>query len=294
MIQSVSTSGLKGEIGMVEPRRRRLVPFDPWHLVLAPLALVMLLPFVWMVVTSLETQAQTLHFPPTLWPGTMRFGNYTAALRDSDFALWFWNTVVVTTTVVISNLLLCSLAGYAFARIRFLGRGVVYILLLATLMVPLQVVLIPTFLIVKAFGLIDTLGALTVPHLANVFGIFMLTQFFRTLPIELEEAARIDGASRLKILFVIVLPLSMPALATLAVILYLWTWNEFLWPLITILTNQRAFTLQLGLASFQGSHQTQWPWLAAANLMSMLPLLVLFLLAQRFFVRGIATQGLKG
>ena len=294
MIQSVSTSGLKGEIGMVEPRRRRLVPFDPWHLVLAPLALVMLLPFVWMVVTSLETQAQTLHFPPTLWPGTMRFGNYTAALRDSDFALWFWNTVVVTTTVVISNLLLCSLAGYAFARIRFLGRGVVYILLLATLMVPLQVVLIPTFLIVKAFGLIDTLGALTVPHLANVFGIFMLTQFFRTLPIELEEAARIDGASRLKILFVIVLPLSMPALATLAVILYLWTWNEFLWPLITILTNQHAFTLQLGLASFQGAHQTQWPLLAAANLMSMLPLLVLFLLAQRFFVRGIATQGLKG
>lgn len=294
MIQSVSTSGLKGEIGMVEPRRRRLVPFDPWHLVLAPLALVMLLPFVWMVVTSLETQAQTLHFPPTLWPGTLRFGNYSAALRDSDFGLWFWNTVVVTTTVVISNLLLCSLAGYAFARIRFLGRGVVYILLLATLMVPLQVVLIPTFLIVKAFGLIDTLGALTVPHLANVFGIFMLTQFFRTLPIELEEAARIDGASRLKILFVIVLPLSMPALATLAVILYLWTWNEFLWPLITILTNERAFTLQLGLASFQGAHQTQWPLLAAANLMSMLPLLVLFLLAQRFFVRGIATQGLKG
>lgn len=294
MTHSVSTSDLKGEIGMVEPRRRRFVPFDPWHLVLAPLALVMLLPFVWMVVTSLETQAQTLHFPPTLWPGTMRFGNYTAALRDSDFALWFWNTVVVTTTVVISNLLLCSLAGYAFARIRFLGRGVVYILLLATLMVPLQVVLIPTFLIVKAFGLIDTLGALTVPHLANVFGIFMLTQFFRTLPIELEEAARIDGASRLKILFVIVLPLSLPALATLAVILYLWTWNEFLWPLITILTNQRAFTLQLGLASFQGSHQTQWPLLAAANLMSVVPLVVLFLLAQRYFVRGIATQGLKG
>jgi multiple sugar transport system permease protein len=294
MTHSVSTTGLKGEIGMVEPRRRRLVPFDSWHLVLAPLALVMLLPFVWMVVTSLETQAQTLHFPPTLWPGTLRFGNYSAALRDSDFGLWFWNTVVVTTTVVISNLLLCSLAGYAFARIRFLGRGVVYILLLATLMVPLQVVLIPTFLIVKAFGLIDTLGALTVPHLANVFGIFMLTQFFRTLPIELEEAARIDGASRLKILFVIVLPLSMPALATLAVILYLWTWNEFLWPLITILTNQHAFTLQLGLASFQGAHQTQWPLLAAANLMSMLPLLVLFLLAQRFFVRGIATQGLKG
>ncbi len=279
---------------MVEPRRRGFLPFDGWHLVLAPLALVMLLPFIWMVVTSLETPAQTLRFPPTLWPGTLRFENYPNALRQSAFGTWFWNTTVVTTIIVLSNLVLCSLAAYAFARIRFLGRGAIYFLLLATLMVPLQVVLIPTFLIVKSLGLIDTLGALIVPHLASVFGIFMLTQFFRTLPVELEEAARIDGASRLKILVAIVLPLSAPALATLAVIQFMWTWNEFLWPLVTILTNQGAFTLQLGLATFQGAHQTQWHLLAAANLMSMLPILVLFLLAQRYFVRGIATQGLKG
>ena len=271
MTDPVAVANLTGEVGMVESRRMRFVPFDGWHLVLAPLALIMFLPFLWMLVTSLETPAQTLRFPPTLWPGTLRFENYWTALQESDFGTWFWNSVLVTTIVVLSNVVLCSLAGYAFARIRFLGRGVIYVLLLATLMVPLQVVLIPTFLVVKAFGLIDTLGALIVPHLANVFGIFMLTQFFRTLPIELEEAARIDGASHLKILFVIVLPLSMPALATMAVILYLWTWNEFLWPLITILTNQRAFTLQLGLATFQGAHQTQWHLLAAANIMSMIP-----------------------
>ncbi len=285
---------LPGETGMVEPRRNRVLPFDPWHLFLAPLAVVMLLPMVWMVVTSLETPAQTLHFPPVLWPGTPRFGNYLTTIRQSAFGTWFWNTLVVTVTVVLSNLVLCSLAAYAFARIRFLGRGVVYFLLLATLMVPLQVVLIPTFLIVKDLGLIDRLGALIVPNLASVFGIFMLTQFFKTLPIELEEAARIDGASRLSILLRIVVPLSLPALATLAVIQFMWTWNDFLWPLVTILTNQDAFTLQLGLATFQGAHQSQWHLVAAANVMSMLPVLILFLVAQRFFVRGIATQGLKG
>jgi multiple sugar transport system permease protein len=287
-------SRLGGEIGMVERPRRRFLPFDPWHLFLAPLAVVMLLPLVWMVVTSLETLAQTRHFPPILWPGTLRFGNYADAIRQSEFGTWFWNTTVVTVTIVLSNLIFCSLAAYAFARIRFLGRSVIYFVLLATLMVPLQVVLIPTFLIVKDLGLIDHLGALIVPNLVSVFGIFMLTQFFRTLPIELEEAARIDGASRLTILLRIVVPLSLPALATLAVIQFMWTWNDFLWPLVTILTNQDAFTLQLGLATFQGAHQTTWHLLAAANIMSMLPILALFLVAQRSFVRGIATQGLKG
>src|SRR5580765_97304 len=284
----VDARSLPGETGMVE-RKRRLLPFDPWHLFLAPLALIMLLPMVWMVVPSLETPAQTLRFPPTLWPGALRFGNYATTIRQAAFGTW-----IVTTTVVISNLVLCSLAEYAFARIRFLGRGVVYFLLLATLMVPLQVVLIPTFLIVKDLGLIDHLGALVAPNLVNVFGIFMLTQFFKTLPIELEEAARIDGASRLSILVRIVLPLSLPALATLAVIQFMWTWNDFLWPLVTILTNEGAFTLQLGLATFQGAHNTQWQLVAAANIMSMIPVVILFLCAQRFFVRGIATQGLKG
>ena len=132
------------------------------------------------------------------------------------------------------------------------------------------------------------------PNLVNVFGIFLLVQFFRTLPVELEEAARIDGASRLGILFRIVLPLSLPAMATLAVIQFMWTWNDFLWPLVTIINNQDAFTLQLGLQAFQGAHSTEWNVLMAGNVMSMIPMLVLFLVAQRYFVRGIATTGLKG
>jgi multiple sugar transport system permease protein len=284
---------LSGETGMVEPRRLAWLPFSPWHLLLFPMAIVMLVPLVWMLVTSLETLNQTRHFPPILWPGVFQWSNYPAALRSAPFGRWFWNTTVVTVVVVASNLLLCSLAAYAFARMEFLGKKVIYFLLLATLMVPLQVVLIPTFLIVKQLGMVNHLSALIVPNLANVFGIFMLTQFFRTLPIELEEAARIDGASRLKIFFTIVVPLSTAALATLAVIQFMWTWNDFLWPLVTIF-NEQAYTLQLGLQSFQGSHTTEWNLLMAGNVMSMVPMLVIFVAAQRWFVRGIATQGLKG
>jgi multiple sugar transport system permease protein len=291
---AVDPTTLPGEIGMVERPRRRWLPFSAWHLVLMPIALVMVTPLWSMLATSFETLEQTRHFPPILWPGTFRVENYANTLRAAAFPTWFWNTTVVTVSVVASNVLLCSLAGYAFARIRFLGRGVVYLILLATLMVPLQVVLIPSFLVVKRLGLIDHLGAMIVPNLANVFGIFMLTQFFRTLPIELEEAARIDGTSRLGILFKIVLPLSMPALTTLAVIQFMWTWNDFLWPLVTLPFNEGAYTLQLGLATFQTGHQTEWNLLMAGNVMSMLPMLLLFLLAQRWFIRGIATTGLKG
>jgi len=155
------------------------------------------------------------------------------------------------------------------------------------------VIIIPEFLIVRKLGMIDSLGALILPNLAGAFGIFLLRQFFRTLPIELEEAARIDGCSRLGVLFKIVLPLSGPALATLAVITFMWTWNDFLWPLITIY-NPDNMTLQLGLSTFQGAHQTNTNLLMAANVLSMLPILILFFVAQRYFIRGIATSGLKG
>lgn len=260
---------------------------------LIPIAVVMLIPMVWMLVTSLETLNETRHFPPVLLPHSLAPGNYAAVLQQAPFARWFVNTMIVTVATVAGNLLFCSLAGYAFARIKFFGREVVFILLLATLMIPFQVVMIPTFIIVKDLGMINTLNALIVPNLANAFGVFLLRQFFRTLPVELEEAARIDGASRLSVLFKIVLPLSGPVLATLAVITFLWTWNDFLWPLITIYSPNNM-TLQLGLTTFQGTHQTATNLLMAANVMSMLPVLLLFFLAQRYFIRGIATSGLKG
>jgi multiple sugar transport system permease protein len=276
-----------------EAGERRRFLFSPWHLVLIPLAVAMLIPLVWMLVTSVETLAETQHYPPQLLPKSIQVNNYTQVLRDAPFARWFLNSLAVTTAVVVGNLFFCSLAGYAFARIKFFGREVVFVLVLATLMIPFQVVMIPTFLIVRKLGMIDTLGALILPNLAQAFGIFLLRQFFRTLPIELEEAARIDGASRLGVLFKIVLPLSGPALATLAVITFLWTWNDFLWPLITIYSPNNM-TLQLGLTTFQGAHQSSTNLLMAANVMSMVPVLLLFFFAQRYFIRGIATSGLKG
>jgi multiple sugar transport system permease protein len=268
-------------------------PFSPRHIVLMPLAAVMLLPLAWMLVTSIETLAESRHFPPTIVPSGIHWENYPNALDSAPFGRFFANSLVVTLASVAGNLVFCSLAGYAFARLRFFGRDVIFIVLLATLMVPFQVTMIPTFLIVQHLGLVNSLGALIAPNLVTPFGIFLLRQFFRTLPIDLEEAARIDGCSRLGVLFRVVLPLSMPALATLGIVTFLWTWNDFLWPLIAISSTDQS-TVQLGLASFQGAHQTRWTLLMAGNVVALAPMLLVFVFAQRWFVQSIAATGVKG
>jgi multiple sugar transport system permease protein len=275
------------------PRGRRLkLPFSAWHLLLAPVAAVMMVPLVWMVIVSLETKTQAQRFPPVLVPSSVHFSNYSDAWNSVPFGDFFLNSALYSLATVAGNLLFCSLAAYAFARIRFFGSNVLFVVLLATLMVPFQVLLIPTFLIVKKLGMVDSIGGLIMPNLCSAFGIFMLRQFFRTLPIELEEAARIDGTSRLGILFKIVLPLSKPALATLAIIQFMWSWNDFLWPLIIIDSSSHA-PLQLGLSTLQGAHATEWNLLMAGTVMSQIPMLAAFLFAQRWFVRSIAFTGIK-
>jgi len=271
---------------------RMRLPFSPRHLALVPISALMLLPLVWMFVTSVETLDQTRHFPPTLIPSGIHWSNYSEAWNQAPFGRFFVNSLIVTGTAVASNLLFCSLAGYAFARMRFFGRDVLFVALLATLMVPFQVTMIPTFLIVQKMGLVNSLPALIVPNLVTPFGIFLLRQFFRTLPIELEEAARMDGCSRLGVLVRVVLPLSMPALATLTIVTFLWTWNDFLWPLIVI-TSTNQSTVQLGLAQFQGAHQTNWTLLMAGNVMALAPMLLVFIIGQRWFVQSLASTGLK-
>jgi multiple sugar transport system permease protein len=282
------------------PRHRFRLPFSPWHLVLVPATIALLFPFVWLIVTSLETPAEALHFPPILIPHTIRFANYSDALKAAPFGRFFVNSTVVAVTTVLCNLVFCSLAGYAFARLRFLGRGVLFAVIMTTLMVPFQVTMIPQFIITKWLGVhvlaqvgIDHIGALILPNAATAFGIFFLRQFFRTLPIEYEESARVDGASRLKVLWRIVLPLSLPALATLAALTFLDSWNNFLWPLIVV-TSTDQMTLPLGLATFQGAHATEWTLLMAANVMSLVPMLLIFLAAQRYFIRSVAATGLAG
>jgi len=272
---------------------RRLVFSRPsgWHLVLIPVSLLMATPLLWMLVTSLSSEADTRRFPPGL-PSSLHFDNFSQAWNQVPLGHWLLNSAIVSVVCVLSNLLFCSLAGYAFARIRFVGRGVLFVLLLATLMVPFQVVMIPTLIIVKHLGLVDTLPGLIVPNLATAFGIYLLRQFFLSLPLELEEAAVLDGAGRLRILFSILLPLMGPPLATLGVLTFLWSWNDFLWPLV-VTSSPSVMTVQIGLASFQGGHFTNWPLLMAGTLISQLPLFVLFLLGQRYFVSSIATTGIK-
>ena len=285
--------------GVVGGRRFRL-PFSPWHLVLIPATILLIFPFVWLIVTSVETPAEALHFPPVLIPRELHFANYPNALAAAPFGRFFINSAVVAVTTVLCNLVFCSLAGYAFARLRFLGRGALFAVIMTTLMVPFQVTMIPQFIIVKWLGVhvlaqvgINHIGALILPNAATAFGIFFLRQFFKTLPVEYEESARVDGANRLKVLWRIVLPLSAPALATLAALTFLDSWNNFLWPLIAV-TSSNQMTLPLGLATFQGAHQTEWPLLMAGNVMSLVPMLLIFFAAQRYFVRSVAATGLAG
>lgn len=261
------------------------------HLVLLPLSAVMVTPLVWMLLVSVSTQEESRRFPPSL-PGGIEWENYLAAMRDAPLGSWLVNSFVVSVVCVAGNLLLCSLAGYAFARIRFFGGRVAFFLMLATLMVPFQIVMLPLLIMMRELGLVDTLGALIAPNLATAFGVFLMRQFFTTLPRELEEAARIDGASRLRTLLQVLLPLMRPTLATLAVLTFLQTWNDFLWPLI-IVQSPDTMTVQLGLQSFQGAHTTNWPKLMAGTVLSQLPVLLVFFFAQRFFVRSVAAAGIK-
>jgi multiple sugar transport system permease protein len=286
--------------GVPSARRRWPLPFSPWHLVLVPATLVLIFPFIWLLVTSVETPSEALHFPPILLPHVLQFSNYPDALNSAPFGRFFVNSAVVAVVTVLCNLVFCSLAGYAFARFRFLGRAALFVVIMATLMVPFQVTMIPQFIITKWLGVhvlgavgIDHIGALILPNAATAFGIFFLRQFFRTLPLEYEESARVDGASRLTVLWRIVLPLATPALATLAALTFLDSWNNFLWPLIAI-TSTNQMTLPLGLATFQGAHSTEWTLLMAGNVMSLVPMLAIFFLAQRYFVRSVAATGLAG
>jgi multiple sugar transport system permease protein len=271
-------------------RRRRRVP-SAWHLVLLPVALLMAAPLVWMVLTSLSTLEETRRFPPGP-PSSLHWSNYATAWNGSPMGHWLLNSAIVSVTCVISNLVLCSLAGYAFARLRFPGSQLLFIATLATLMVPFQVVMIPTLLIVKHLHMVDTLGALVLPNLATPFGIYLLRQFFLSLPVELEEAALMDGASRLRILRSILLPLMGPPLSTVAVLTFLSVWNDFLWPLVVIASPSKM-TVQLGLATFTSAHYTNWPVLMAATVLSQIPVSLLFLVGQRWFVQSIASTGIK-
>ncbi|AIV41252.1 ABC transporter permease [Curtobacterium sp. MR_MD2014] len=269
------------------------MPFSPWHLLLAPVALLFLLPFVEMFMTSLEPASEINKFPPSFLPTQFTLSGYTRLFAESDILHWLLNTVIVSASAIVSHLVLCSLAGYGFARLRFPGRTFGFLAILATIMIPSQLLMIPTYVMFARLHLVDSLGAAIVPWLASAFGIFLMRQFFLSLPAELEEAGQIDGCTRLQVFFRIVLPLARPALATLAIFTLLGSWNDLVWPLVAI-NDADSFTLQLGLTNFQGARRTDWSLLMAGNVVATLPLILLFLVAQKQFVATMASAGLKG
>jgi multiple sugar transport system permease protein len=266
---------------------------NPWHFVLAPMALIFALPLLWLLVSSFMTNAQINRFPPTIVPDSLHLDGYRYVFRTGEFPRWFLNSTIVAGVTVVSNLVFCSFAGYAFARMKFRASGALLAVMLATLVIPFQLTMIPTFLMMKWFGLIDSLGALILPSLVTPFGVFLLRQFFVALPREVEEAAWIDGCSRLATLFKIVLPLARPALSTVAVLTFLVVWNDLTWPLIAI-NSADNYTLQLGLATYSGAHRTQWAAVMAGNLLVTLPVVIAFLLAQRTFIRSLTSSAVKG
>lgn len=264
------------------------------YILLIAIAVTMVLPFVWMISTSLKSEGDVFIFPPQWIPQPPHWSNYARVFQMFPFGLFAYNSFKIAILGTLGQVITCSFAAYAFARFEFKGRNTLFIMLLATLMVPGQVTLIPVFILMKTLGLVNTQAALIVPWwFGGAFGTFLLRQFFLTLPMELEDAARMDGCGRFGIYWRIIIPLSAPALATLAIFVFLSNWNDLLGPVI-YLSNMDKMTLTVGLALFQGQYQTQWNLLMAGSLITMIPIFVLFVVAQKYFVQGIALGGVKG
>jgi multiple sugar transport system permease protein len=259
---------------------------------LAIIALIIVFPFVWMLFTSFKPEAQIAQYPPRLFPDTWTLEQYVNVWSRIPFARLLLNSVIFAGGVTIVSLFLDSMAAYALARLNFPGRDAIFIVILIALMLPFQVMFIPLFVTVHDLGLLDSYAGLIVPRATNAFGIFMLRQFFMTLPRELDEAARIDGTSEFGIYWKIILPLSGPALATLAIFHFMYSWNDFLWPLLITSTAEMR-TLPAGLALFVGQHVVEYGVVMAGAVLTLLPLLVAFLFAQRYFIQGIAMSGIK-
>jgi multiple sugar transport system permease protein len=261
-------------------------------ILLAAVSFVVLLPFVWMISTSLRTQGDLLSNPGTLWPAKFTFSNYTDIWTEIPFGRQLVNTIVFAGAVTLLSVTIDSMAGYALARFEFKGKNVLFIVILTTLMLPIQVTLVPIFQLLNNLHWIDTYQGLIVPRAADAFGIFFMRQFFLSLPKDLEDAGRIDGASELRIWARIMMPLAWPAILTIGLFNLLANWNDLLWPLI-VSTDTRMQTLPAGLALFKGQHVTQYGLLMAGAVLALLPMIVAFLFVQRRFIEGIATTGMK-
>lgn len=265
----------------------------PAHIVLTLGGLTMVFPFVWQVLMSLSTNTEIQAVPPQFLPASPQWGNYAEVLARIPFLSQFWTSFLITALRTGAQLILCSMAGYAFARMQFKGRNVLFGLLLAILMIPSQAFLITQYQIIKGLNLLETPWGIVLPGMFSAFGTFLMRQAFMSLPKELEEAARLDGCNPWQVFWKVMFPLVKPSLFAVAITTVLWSWNDLLWPLI-VTTRESNMPLSAGIATFAGQHTSDWNLMMAASAMAMAPIFVLFFAMQRKVIEGLATSGLKG
>jgi multiple sugar transport system permease protein len=294
-VSALAASGPRAAQRARAKRLRAAVTTVLWHVPMIVGAVALSVPLVWLLSTSLKLEGREFVVPPQWIPDPVVWSNYPIAMTTLPFGLYLWNTLIVTVGTLTGTLLTGSMAAFAFARLRFPGRGILFILLLSTLMLPQAVTLIPKFITFRYLGWINTLNPLWIPWWfgGGAFNVFLLRQFLMTLPHELDEAARIDGASNWRIYWSVLMPLCRPALITVAIFSFIHSWNDFLEPLI-YLHDAKLRTLALGLRGFQDLYATQWTLMMAASAVIIAPVLVLFFICQRYFIRGIHLTGLAG
>jgi putative chitobiose transport system permease protein len=270
-----------------------------WHwvwtyLLLGAIAFVMLLPLVWLTTTAFKSPTENIfQFPPQFWPAHPTLQNFVQVWQTNPFGRYLWNSLLVALLTVILNLLLCALAAYPLARLDFRGRDLLFTLVVATILIPFQIVMIPLYILTVQLGLRNTYLGLIFPAIASAFGIFLLRQAFQGVPKELEEAARMDGCSELGIWWFVMLPSVRPALVTLSIFVFIGSWSDFLWPLL-ILDDPNYYTLPLGVAKLAGAFSLDWRLIAAGSVISIAPILLFFLLMQQYIVPTETGSGVKG
>jgi multiple sugar transport system permease protein len=277
---------------MIRKRTGEIIARSIAYFFLTVGALTMLVPFLWMVSTSLKATNEVFIFPPKVFGEKILWTNYLKISERFNFALYFFNSLKIAVWIVFFQLLTSAMAGFVFARLHFRFRDKIFLLYLATMMVPMHVTIITNYINLTRLGLTGSHWPLMIPPMVSAFGTFLLRQFFVTLPQSLDEAARIDGCNPFIIFFRILLPLAGPTLTTLGIFCFMWNWNDYFSPLI-FLTDERLFTLPLGLATMRGMYQTNWPVLMAACTLSVIPVVIVFLAAQNAFVKGIVLTGLR-
>jgi len=288
---------------------KQVIPRLTLYIILSLISIIMTLPLYWMISVSLKPPGEVYEYPLKFIPTSINFGNYKIAWVQANFAIYFGNTVIYAVIGTLLTLILCSLGGYTFAKLRFPGRNTLFVVILLSMMIPFATILVPLFLTIKRFplmggnnlfgeggsGLINTFPGLILPGIVSGYYIFLFRQFFSMLPDELIFAARVDGCSEFRIFWEIIVPLSKPVFVAIGIFSFMWRWNAFLWPLI-VMTDPKKRVLQVGLGIFQGEQRTgaEWNLMMAAAAIALIPTVVVFLMGQKYFTRGIALTGIKG